>query len=135
MDRAHGLELYKNVYFNAIWNKFYSYLSNLFLFPWSSTNWSPLVSWMLHVFIFYPLTCILFHNYGNNVWLYILFENRVVAAESASGYGNWSQLRKQMSAAETDTAITWMNGNEKMTNDQMEMVMKNIFIDGMEWNG
>ena len=42
-----------------------------------------------------------------------------------------------MSAAETDTAITWMNGNEQMTNDQMEMVMKKIFIDGMDemkWN-
>ena len=64
--------------------------------------------------------------------MYILFENRVVAAESASGYGNWSQLWKQMSAAETDTAITWMNGNEQMTNDQMEMVMKKIFIDGLE---
>ena len=89
---------------------------------------------MLHVFIFDPLTCILFHNYGNNIWLYILFENRVVAAESASGCGNWSQQWKQMSTAETDTAITWMNGNEQMTNDQMEMVMKNIFIDGMEWN-
>ena len=135
MDRAHGSKLYKNVFFNAIWNKFYSYLWNLCLFPWSSTNWSPLVSWMLHVFIFYPLTCILFHNYGNNIWLYILFENRVVATESASGCGNWSQLRKQMSAAETNTAITWMNGNEQMTNDQMEMVMKKIFIDGMEWNG
>ena len=39
-----------------------------------------------------------------------------------------------MSAAETDTAITWMNGNEQMTNDQMEMVMKKIFIDEMEWS-
>ena len=64
-----------------------------------------------------PLTCILFHNYENNIWLYILFENRVVAAESASGCGNWSQLRKQMSAAETDTAIIWVNENERMTND------------------
>ena len=61
--------------------------------------------------------------------MYILFENRVVAAESASGCGNWSQLRKQMSAAETDTAIIWMNRDEQMTNDQMEMVMKNNFID------
>ena len=32
MDRAHGSELYKNVFFNAIWNKFYSYLWNLCLF-------------------------------------------------------------------------------------------------------
>ena len=40
-----------------------------------------------------------------------------------------------MSAAETDTAITWMNGNEQMTNDHMEMVMKKIFISEMEWNG
>ena len=40
-----------------------------------------------------------------------------------------------MSAAETDTAITWLNRNEQMKNDQMEMVMKKIFIDGMEWNG
>ena len=45
------------------------------------------------------------------------------------------------SAAETDTAITWMNGNEQMTNDQMEMVMKkNLLmkwneIDKMKWNG
>ena len=61
----------------------------------------------------------------------------MVAVESASGCGNWSQLRKQMSDAETDTAITWMNGNDQMTNDQMEMVMKKIFIDGMDemkWN-
>ena len=40
-----------------------------------------------------------------------------------------------MSAAETDTTIIWMDGDEQMTNDQMEMVMKNIFIDEMEWNG
>ena len=39
-----------------------------------------------------------------------------------------------MSAAETDTAITWLNINEQMTNDQMEMVMKKIFINEMEWN-
>ena len=55
-----------------------------------------------------------------------------LAVESASGCGNWSQLRKQMSAAETDTAIIWMDGDEQMTNDQMEMVMKKIFIDEME---
>ena len=59
------------------------------------------------------------------------FENRVVAAESASGCGNWSQLRKQMSAAETDTAITWLNRNEQMTNDQVEMVIKRFLL--MEW--
>ena len=61
-----------------------------------------------------------------------MLKNRVVAAESASGCGNWCQLRKQMSAAETDTAIIWVNGNEQMTNDQMEMVMKENFIGEME---
>ena len=58
--------------------------------------------------------------------------------ESASGCGNWSQLRKQMLAAETDTTIIWMNGDEQMTNDQMEMVMKKNFLDEMDemkWNG
>ena len=43
-----------------------------------------------------------------------------------------------MSAAETDTTIIWMNGDEHMTNDQMEMVMKKNFIDEMDemkWNG
>ena len=46
-----------------------------------------------------------------------------------------------MSAAKTDTAIIWINGNEWMTNDWMEWSWKRILLmkwnetDKMKWNG